>query len=78
MSLTASPSACPNNTSNFQRLIDVVFKYLLGTECRIFVDDVIIFSDLAEEQALRLENVLCRFDEDNLQLHPGKCVFAQP
>jgi len=33
---------------------------------------------LAEEHALRLENVLRRFDEANLQLHPKKCVFAQP
>jgi hypothetical protein len=30
------------------------------------------------EGALRLENVVRRFDEANLQLHPGKCVFAQP
>ena len=27
---------------------------------------------------MRLENVLLRFDEANLQLHPGKCVFAEP
>jgi len=38
---------------------------------------VILFSNTAEEHALRLENVLPRFDEANLQLHPGKCVFAQ-
>ena len=25
-----------------------------------------------------MENVLQRFDKANLQLHPGKCVFAQP
>jgi hypothetical protein len=44
----------------------------------VFIDDVIIFSNTAEEHALRLENVLHRFDEANLQLYPGKCVFAQP
>jgi len=72
------PFGLSNNTGSFQRLIDVVFKNLLGTECRIFVDNAIIFSDSAEEHALRFENVLCRFDEDNLQLHAGKCVFVQP
>jgi len=39
---------------------------------------MIVFSKSAEEHALSLENVLRRFDEANLQLHPRKCVFAQP
>ena len=30
------------------------------------------------KKILRLENVLQRFDQVNLKLHPGKCVFAQP
>ena len=42
----------------------------------VFID-IVIFSSTAEEHALRLEQVLSRFDEANLQLHPGKCVFAQ-
>ena len=25
-----------------------------------------------------MENILQRFEQANLQLHPGKCVFAQP
>ena len=37
-----------------------------------------VFSKSAEEHALRMKNVLRRFDEAKLQLHPGKCVFAQP
>ena len=40
------------------------------------IEAVIVFSKSAEEHALRLENVLRRFDEANLQLRPGKCVFA--
>ena len=50
----------------------------MGTECFVFLDDIIIFSESAEQHVLRLENVLQRFDQANLQLHPGKCVFAQP
>jgi hypothetical protein len=44
----------------------------------VFIDDVIIFSRTAEEHALRLANVLQRFEGANLQLQPEKCVFAQP
>ena len=37
-----------------------------------------MFSKSAQEHAQRLENVLQRFDKASLQLHLGKCVFAQP
>jgi len=71
------PFGLSNSPSNFQRLMDIVLKSLVGTECWVFIDDVIVFSKSAEEHAPRLENVLRRFDEANLHLHPGKCVFAQ-
>jgi hypothetical protein len=37
-----------------------------------------VFSKTAEEHPQRLEEVLSRLEETNLQLHPGKCVIAQP
>ena len=52
-------------------------KYLVRKECYIYVYDI-IFSKTAEEHARRLANVLERFSKATLQLHPGKCVFAQP
>ena len=72
------PFGLSNSPANFQRLMDTVLKNLTGTECFVFIDDVIIFSNTAEEHARRLESVLQRFDQANLQLHPGKCAFAQP
>ena len=69
------PFGLSNSPTNFQWLMDIVLKNLLGTECFVFLD---IFSESAEQHALRLENVLQRFDQANLQLHPWKCVFVQP
>jgi hypothetical protein len=57
--------------------MDVVLKNLTGVQCWVFIDDIIIFSKSAEKHSLRLENVLHRFDNTNLQLHPGKCEFAK-
>ena len=37
-----------------------------------------MFSKTAEEHAQRLEYVLQKLEEANLQLHPGKCEFARP
>lgn len=53
-------------------------KNVVGTECWVCVDDVIIFSKSTKEHAQRLENVLQRFDKTNLQLNTGKFMFAQP
>ena len=72
------PFGLSNSPSSFQRLMDVVLKDLVGMECWVFIDDVIIFSRSVQEHTQRLENVLQSFDKANLQLHPGKCVFAQP
>ena len=58
--------------------MDTVLKNLMVTECYIYLDDCVIFSNTAEEHARRLEHVLQRFDQANLQLHPGKCAVAQP
>ena len=66
-----------NSPANFQPLMDTVLKDLVGTECFVFIDDI-VFSSSSEEHARRLESVLQRFDKANLQLHPGKCAFAQP
>jgi hypothetical protein len=71
------PYGLSNSPSSFQRLMDVVLKNLTGTECWVFIDDIILFSDTIEEHAKRLEHVLQRFERASLQLQPGKCVFAQ-
>jgi hypothetical protein len=72
------PFGLSNSPANFQRLVGTVLKDLIGSECYTFTDDFIVFSKSAEEHALRLENVLQGFEKGNLQLHPGKWVFAQP
>ena len=72
------PFGLSNSPANFQRLMDLVLKDLIGDELHVFIDDVIIFSKTAEEHAARLEHVLERFDRASLQLHPQKCSIARP
>jgi len=72
------PFGLSNSPSNFQRLTDVVLRNLIGVQCYVFIDDIVIFSKSAEEHAARLENVLETSDKANLQSHPGKCAIAQP
>ena len=72
------PYGLSNSPAIFQRLMDVVLRDLTGTEYFTFIDDILIFSNEIQEEARRLEHVLQRFYRANLQLQPGKCVFAQP
>lgn len=44
----------------------------------MFIDDVIVFGRTIEEHVSRLEHVVRRIEKANLQIQPGKCVFAQP
>jgi hypothetical protein len=57
--------------------MDIALKELRGTECWVFLDDLIIFSDTIQEQAVRLEHVFQRFERANLLFQPAKCVFAK-
>jgi len=72
------PYGLSNSPASLQRFMDVVLRDLVGTECYVFIDDVIDFGHTIEEHAGRLEHVLQRFERANLQLQSGKCVFAQP
>ena len=48
---TRLPFGLSNSPSNFQRLMDIVLRNLIGTHCWIFIDDLIVFSNTAEEHA---------------------------
>jgi hypothetical protein len=68
------PYGLTNSPASFQRLMDVVLRDLTATECFTFIDDILIFANDIQEHAWRLEHVLQRFA--NFQLQPGKCEFA--
>jgi len=55
----------------------LVLKNVTRTECLVLIDDVIVYSDTAEEHAKRLSDVFKRFRRANLRLQPEKCVFAK-
>jgi len=45
------PFRLSNSPANFQRLMHVVLKDLVGTDCFIYLDNVILFSKISEEYA---------------------------
>jgi hypothetical protein len=51
------PFGLTSSPSNFQRLMDIVLKDLVDTDCCIYLDDLILFSKTAKEHAEKLESV---------------------
>ncbi|KAK9876430.1 hypothetical protein WA026_012743 [Henosepilachna vigintioctopunctata] len=63
--------------ATFQRLMNNILKYYLGKICYVYMDDVVIFSDTAEQHLADIHNVLEAFKKDNLKIQLDKCHFFQ-
>ena len=71
----AMPFGLTNAGVHFGRRMD---RALLDLDyVRAFVDDIIVYSDTAEEHEEHVRAVLTRLGERGILVHPGKCLFAQ-
>ena len=64
-----------NVPATFQRLMQNCLWELNLTYCLIYLDDIIVFSQMAEEHLHCLHIVFDQFREHNLKLKPSKCDF---
>ncbi|WCJ35536.1 Pro-Pol polyprotein [Euphorbia peplus] len=70
------PFGLKNAGATYQRLVNKMFKELIGKNVEIYVDDMIVKSKKAEEHARDLEVVFRILREYNLKLNPEKCTFG--
>ena len=63
--------------ASFQRLMERSLEGLTGTDCCIFLDDILVFSKTFQEHIEKLERVFERLDKNGLKLKPSKCNFFQ-
>ena len=63
--------------ATFQRLMDRLLMGIKGTECYVYLDDVIVYSPTIEEHVVRLGHILQKFREANLKVNGAKCYFAR-
>ena len=64
-----------NMPATFQRLMQNCPGELNLTYCLIYLDDIIIFSQTAEEHLHHLHIIFDKFTEHNPKLKPSKCNF---
>ena len=67
------PFGLCNAPPTFQRLMQNCLGELNLTYCLIYLDDVIVFSEMPEEHLLRMHVVFNHLREHSLKLKPSKC-----
>ena len=67
------PFGLCNAPPTFQRLMQNCLGKLILTYCLIYLDDVIVFSEMPEEHLWRMHVVFDRLHEHGLKLKPSKC-----
>ena len=67
------PFGLCNAPPTFQRLMQNCLGELNLTYCLIYLDDVIVFSDMPDEHLRRMRVVFDRLREHGLKLKPSKC-----
>ncbi|KRZ47111.1 Retrovirus-related Pol polyprotein from transposon 17.6 [Trichinella nativa] len=67
------PFGLCNAPATFQRPMETVLRGLVGSDCLVYLDDVIVFDKTAEEHTARLREVFRRHREVDLEVKPEKC-----
>ena len=72
------PFGLCNAPATFQRLLQKALAGLGGDKpfCKVYIDDIIVFSDSVESHIVHLQQVLDRLRSINLKLHPENCNFC--
>lgn len=73
---TRMPFGLRNAPATFQKMMDGVLRGLKPSQCMVYLDDVIIFSNGVKEHAERLRRVFEKLREAKLSLKFDKCNFA--
>jgi len=70
------PFGLTNASATFQRLMECVLAGLVGEQCLIYLDDIIVLSPTFKEHLPCLSRVFQALNEAGLQLKPFKCHFT--
>ena len=70
------PFGLKNIRDTYQRLMNHVLQDHIGKNMEVYVDDIIIKRQGAEQHAKDLEKILDTLDRYKIKLNPDKCVFG--
>ena len=59
-------------------MIDTALRGLIGNNCFVYLDDIIIFRSTIQEHNRNLAIILDRLQNLGLKIQPDKCEFLKP
>ena len=71
------PFGLCNAPATFQRLMEEVLAGLHWTNCLVYLDDIIVFSQTIEDHLDKLREVFSRLRDAGLKIKPTKCHLLQ-
>ncbi|MDP0880688.1 reverse transcriptase family protein, partial [Klebsiella variicola] len=60
----------------YQRLVNMMFKDLIGDTMEVYIDDMVVKSEDAKDHVKHLEQAFAVLDKFNMKLNPTKCNFG--
>ena len=75
---TVLPLGLCNAPSTFQHLMNAVMSGYIDDFVLVYLDDILVYSDNAEEHEAHLRQVFDRLREHKLQAKLKKCEFRKP
>lgn len=70
------PFGLCNGPAIYQRIMNLILHGLIGEECLVYLDDIIVFSKTFDEHIRHLENMFKRIEESGLKIKASKCNIA--
>jgi len=65
-----------NEGTTYQRLMDKIFKGLIGQVVEVYVDDIVVKFDSFEQYLKDMDEVFRALKGVNMNLNPEKCTFG--
>jgi len=65
-----------NAGATYQRLMDKIFKGMIGRSVEVYVDDIVVKSDSCGQHIKDLQEVFDALRRVNMRLNPEKCAFG--
>ena len=69
------PFGLKNAGTAYQRATTALFYDMMHKEVEVYVDDMMVKSEIREGHFEVLDKLLARLEKYNLRLNPKKCVF---
>ncbi|XP_017217112.1 uncharacterized protein LOC108194669 [Daucus carota subsp. sativus] len=70
------PFGLLNTGATYQRLVNMMFKDLIGKTMEVYVDDMLVKSKKAQDHIKHLSEMFSILRKFNMKLNPQKCVFG--